>query len=276
MTTELAVARAWASLMGARRDVADARAALTRSPRLRPPRRNSMLADKNGISLSRKELRALLEVAAKEQESRDLYGVHFRVEDKKVFARASNGRIAIQFEGISDGKLQDGEWLVTRKFLVDGKKELEGKQVLSLEFSGKSLHDGVVRENGVALLHVTAESDASVSQASFPAIEKHAKIPSSRREIAPCTAVGAAYLKAVQYAADAVGVEHVDWYPAKDADSPVVFVVGSKKDTSAVGAIMPVPTEGEDGDDDEEESEEKPRTSRRAKVKDKRQTELAS
>jgi hypothetical protein len=224
-----------------------------------------MQADKNGIALSRKELRALLEVAAKEQESRDLYGVHFRIEGEKVFARASNGRISLQFEGISDGKLASGEWLVTRKFLVDGKKELEGKQVLTLEFSGKSLHDGVIRENGVALLRVTAESDAAVAQASFPAIEKHVKIPSSRREIAHCTAVGSAYLKAVQYAADAVGVEHVDWYPPKDADSPVVFVVGSDKDTSAIGCIMPVPTDAADADDEdgaEDGAEEKPKAKR--------------
>lgn len=232
-----------------------------------------MFADKNGISCTSKELRALLAFASKEEAQRDLYGVHFRIEGDKVFARASNGRISFQLQGIHDGKLKDGEWLVGRDFLVDGKKEIEGKQVLSLAFKGASLRDAVVRENGVARLTVQNEADAAISQASFPAIEKHTKIPSSRREIAHCMAIGAAYLKPVQYAADAVEVEYIDWYPPKDADSPVVFVVGSDKDTSGIGCVMPMPTEGEEADEDDDEDDEKPR---RGRKRDPRQPELVS
>jgi len=228
--------------------------------------------NKNGISLGRKELRALLEAAAKESESRDLFGVQFVIDGERCFARAHNGRVSLQFEGINQAKLKNGEWFVCRKFLVDAQKELEGRQVAVFAFSGASLREALIQEDGVTLLHVTAASDVAVAQASFPQISRDVKIPSSRRDRAHCVSMGSASLKVVQYAADAVNAEHVDWYPPKNADQVVVFVAGAEKETTASGCIHPVPTKASTGEggDDEDES---PR--RRGRRSDSRQQELA-
>jgi len=174
---------------------------------------------------------------------------------------------------MSDGALKDGEWFVDQKFLIDGRKELEGKQVLRLNFSGASLHEATVEENGVKRLSITSETDMAVSQCSFPKVEKTLKVPSARRDKTHCVALAAGYLKAIELAAAAVEEELVDVFPPAAADGLVIFRAGHDKQTSCIGGILPGVSEASVGgdEDDQEDDEEKPRRSRK---KSERQGEL--
>lgn len=228
-----------------------------------------MEANKNGIALTKDELRALREFASKEITDRDRFGVQFEIDGDRVYARATNSRICVQFDGISDGKHPSGEWFVEMKFLIDGRKELEGKQVLRLDFKGASLHDAFVEENSVRRGSWSSEQDAAVAQASFPQFSKSLKLPSKSREIVHCMALAPAYMKAVALAAAAVDEELVEFFPPSTPDGVVIFRAGSEKSTSVMGGIKANVTaeavkEDEDEDDDEDE---KPRGRRKKNAK---------
>jgi hypothetical protein len=213
-----------------------------------------MKSTSNGISLSRKELTALLAFASQNEAEKNMWGVHFRVEGEKVFARASNGYAHLELEGLNEAG-PDGEWLVARKFLVDGQKELESKQVLRLEFRGASLHEAAVLENDVELGRWQSAKDVAISQVSFP--WDGVKLPSSSRKIAHCCAISAPYLKLVMLAAKAVGVEIFYLYGPKDAAGDVTFTVGHEEQTSGIGVIKPLPAKAKgEGDDDEDGDDE--------------------
>lgn len=233
-----------------------------------------MEANKNGIALTKAELRALREFASKEITDRDRFGVQFEIDGERVYARATNSRICIQFDGISDGKHPDGEWFVEMKFLIDGRKELEGKQVLRLDFKGASLHDAFVEENGVRRGSWSSETDAAVAQSSFPQFSKSLKIPSKSREIVHCMALAPAYMKAVGLAAEAVDEELVEFFPPSTPDGVVVFRAGTEKSTSVIGGIKAnVTAEAVKEDDDEEEDDEDEKR-KRGRKKNPKQPEL--
>jgi len=201
-----------------------------------------MHCNKEGISLDRKELRALLEVASKESDDRDKFGILFRVTGEKVYASATNGRVALEAFGIGDGAHSDGEWFVSREALVEGKKLLAGKQVLRLEFKGASLNHVRVEENGLELSSLSWPKDVAVAQCSFPAVKKDLKIPRRKREIGHCHSVAAAYLAVVELVADAAGVEFADCYPPENSDQPYVFQCGADEETTWTGSILPLKT----------------------------------
>lgn len=206
-----------------------------------------------GLSLSRKELTALLAFAGQEEADKNKWGAQFRVEDKVCFARATNGYAGFQLEGINDG-LPDGVWMVARKFLVDGQKELESKQVLRLAFSGASLHEGIVLENDVELGRWQSRQDVAITQISFP-WDDDFRLPNTNRKIAHCCAVSAPYLKLIMLASKAVGVELAHFYSPKEKDGDLIFTVGDEGSTSGMGYLKPLPVASaaadEDGDDEE-------------------------
>jgi hypothetical protein len=214
-----------------------------------------MLSTPKGIALARVELTALLAFASQNEADKDKWGVHFRVEKEKVFARATNGYASFQLEGINE-KRSLGEWMVSRKFLVDGNKELESKQVLRLAFSGKSLHTGTVCENDKELGSWQSAADVAIPQVSFPF--EDVVIPAASRTIAHCSALSTPYLKLVMLAAKAVGVEHAYWYAPAEALGPLIFTVGHDKSTSGMGFIKPLPVKekGESGGEPDEDEED--------------------
>lgn len=236
-----------------------------------------MDAKKSGVAFTKAELRALREFSSKEPTDRDRFGVQIQVEGERVYARATNSRICIEMEGISDGKLADNEWFVDQKFLIDGRKLLEGKQVLRLKFKGASLYEATVEENGVERDTLTSASDAAVSKPSFPAVSKTLKKPNARREKVHCMALAPAYLYAATLAAAAIEgkeTQLLEFFPPSDPDGLVIFQVGTEKDTSIIGGILAnVTAEAvEEGEDEEGEEEEKPK---RGRKKNEKQPELA-
>lgn len=214
-----------------------------------------MKSTTEGLSLSRRELTALLAFASQNEAEKNMWGVHFRVVGEKCVARASNGYAHLELEGVND-RGADGEWMVARKFLVDGQKELEQKQVLRLEFQGASLHEGVVLENDVVLGRWQSAKDVAIPQVSFP--WDGVKLPGGSRKIARCCVISAEYLKLVMLAAKAVGVPTFYLYPPKEQAGDVTFTVGHDEQTSGIGVIKPLPAKAvgagdddEDGDDEE-------------------------
>lgn len=193
-----------------------------------------------GIALTSAELGALLEFASREPTDRDKYGVQFQVKSDRCWARATNGRIDLEADGSADGKHADGEWFIHRDLLVNGRKLVTGKQVLRLEFSGSSLHNVRVEENNIEISTLTWPSDAAVAQVSFP--WEKITLPPSNRDVAKCTAVGAAYLGLIEDVAKGAGVEFVDIYPPKDHGGVLIFKVADKGETEWLGLIRPVPS----------------------------------
>jgi len=212
-----------------------------------------MKSTTDGISLSRKELTALLAFASQEETDKNKWGVHFRIAGEKVFARATNGYACFELEGINDGA-NDGEWMVARKFLVDGQKELESKQVLRLEFKGASLHEAAVLENDQELGRWQSAKDVAISQVTFP--WDGVKLPAANRKIAHCSAISTPYLKLVMLAAKAVDIETAYFYAPKDAGGAFIFTVGHDGKTSGLGSIVPLPVEAGASDDEDDEDEE--------------------
>lgn len=235
-----------------------------------------MNSNDKGVALSGPELRALLEFASKEETDRNKYGVQITIEGTRVWARATNGDVALELDGESDGKHADGEWFVHRHFLVQGRKLITGKQVLRLAFSGASLNSAIVEENSVEICTIEVPSDAAVSQASFPAVDKVVKLPARARTVAHCSALAGAHAGLIELIEAAVGVEVSDFYPPKDADSLWVVVAGDGGQTVAKASLTPRKSaaatreEGEDSDGDEDE---KPK---RGRKKASRQQELAT
>lgn len=238
-----------------------------------------MQANAEGLTLNKAELRALLAIASKEETDRDRYGVMFKVENEKCFARASNGRMCVEAHGdaLNEVQQENGEWFVHREFLIAAKKLLTGKRVARLEFRGASLHDAAVLENGKEIERLQWEKDAAIAQVEFPNVEKEVKLPPKSRSIAICYAVGAEYLSQLQKIADAADVEFVDTYPPKDADAAVVFRAGAESATIWTGCILPVSSQAvhdaENGDG--EDGDPKPKKSRRGRG-NSRQQEIAA
>lgn len=233
-----------------------------------------MEAKENGIALTNDELRALREFGSKDKTNRDMFTVEFEVAGDRVFARASDSRRCVIFEGMSDGSLGNNTWIVDMKFLIDGRKELEGKEVLRLNFKGASLRCATVEENGLERLTIERLQDAAVAQASLPKLVKDAKIPGPRRERPHCITLASGHLKAVELAAKAVKDEMIDWFPPAEADGLLVFRVAHDKETSAIGGILlnlsaeSILRPGDSEDDDEDEDKPRRRKGRNGRQQD--------
>lgn len=232
-----------------------------------------MQANENGLAFTKAELRALREFSSKEETDRNRFGVQIEIKGDRCFARATDGMRCLELDGQSDGTHGDGEWFVAQKFLIDGRKLLEGKQVLRLRFAGASLRKATVEENGVTRETISSEDDMAIAQYSFPQIAKTLKLPSKTREKLHCVALAAGHMKAVQLAAECVEEEMVDFFPPSDPDGLLIFRVGDEKSTSVMGAIKAnasaasILRKGEDDSDDDDESddEDKPKKSRAKK-----------
>jgi hypothetical protein len=217
-----------------------------------------MHCNENGISLSRLELTALLDIASKEPSDRNRYGVLFRVDGDRCYARATNGEaMSVEAVGDSDAQHSAGEWFVHRDLLVNGKKLVTGKQVLRLQFSGASLNTVRVEENGVEISELHWPTDAAVAQASFPTIDDSIKLPASNRKMARCAAANTAYLVCIDKVAKAAGVEFADLYPPKDKEGALVFRAGDdgERDTIWTGSIRPVPSNASSKAEEEPDDE---------------------
>jgi hypothetical protein len=195
----------------------------------------------NGVAISGPELRALLKFASKEEADRDKYGVQVVIKGEKVWARATNGQVSLELNGISDTRHADGEWFVHRDFLVRGGKLITGeKAVLRLEFSGSSLNRALVEQNDVEIASMEVPADAAVAQVSFPAVDKQVKLPARSRTVAHCSALAGAHAALLELVQDACGVEHCDLYPPKDPDAHWVFVCADQGATTAQGTLRPM------------------------------------
>lgn len=135
-----------------------------------------MDANAQGIGINKRELSALLAFTSKDSEDRNKFGVLFRVDGDRVFARSTDGRKSVEADGISDGAHHNGEWLVDRAFLVKAGKIVTGSNVLRLPFEGASLHRAVTEGEEYS----RDEPDAAIAQHSFPDLTKALKTPSGR------------------------------------------------------------------------------------------------
>jgi hypothetical protein len=231
-----------------------------------------MQASKKGVAFTKAELRALREFSSKEPTDRDKFGVQLEISGTRCWARATNGQRCLEIDGESDGKHQDGEWFVSQKFLIDGRKELEGKQVLRLHFKGASLHDASIEENGKSRLTLTADADMSIAQTSFPSVAKKLKVPGPSRKLLHCLTLAEGHMHAVSLAALAVEDEMVEWFPPSDPDGMMVFRIASDKSTSIMGGIMLNASAEALKTEDDKEDEEKPKK----KPKDPKQGHLSA
>lgn len=237
-----------------------------------------MDATKNGVAFNKGELRLLREFSSKDVTNREFFGVHVEVKKDRVFARASNGRtMAVELDGISDGKHHECELFVSMKFLIDGRKQLEGKELLRLGFSGASLHEASVEQAGIIRETLTSQNDMAVSDVSLPGICKQLKKPNARRERVHCMAVAPGYLKAAALAGEAAEEgELVEIFPPDSPDGFVVFQVDSEKNTSIIGQILANATvESVQGDEEEEEEEDEKPKGRRSRKSNGKQPNLS-
>jgi hypothetical protein len=232
-----------------------------------------MRADKNGVSFTKAELEALREFSSKEETRRDLYGVQVIVKGESCYARATNSVIGLQLDGIAH-EHPEGEWFVEQKCLIDGRKELEGKQVLRLAFEGASLLETEVVENDVVRLILKTPRDAAVAQHSFPDVDQMLRMPSKSRKPHHCYCISPRFQKAVALLGKAVEEEElIECHPPASPDGFIIFRAGSEKETTAIAFVKAnVSAVSIAGDDEEDEDgdEEKPKRGRR---KNSRQVE---
>lgn len=235
-----------------------------------------MNSTENGVAFSGPELRALLAFASREESDRDKYGVQIVISGDRCWARATNGQVSLELDGISDGKHDDGEWFVHRDFLVRGRKLITGeKAVLRLAFSGASLNRAIVEQNDVEIATFEIPADAAIAQVSFPSVEKDVKLPTKSRVVAHCSALAGVHAGLLELVQEAMGkdVEHCDLYPPKDPDSHWVFVCNDQGQTTARGTLRPMLSAASTGvDEDGEDGDEAPKKGRRRK--NDRQPEL--
>lgn len=225
-----------------------------------------MESDKNGIAFSKGELKLLRQYGSKDITNREFFGVHVHVKGESVCAWASNGRtMAVEINGIADGKFHDLECFVSMKFLIDGRKQLEGKELLRLGFSGASLHEASIEQAGIIRETLTSQNDMAIPDVTLPGICKQLKKPAARREKVHCMAIAPDYLKAAALAAEAAEEgQLVEIFPPSSPDGWVVFQVDGDKNTSIIGQVLAnatVESVSEDGDDEEDE-DEKPKARR--------------
>lgn len=237
-----------------------------------------MNCTKNGVGFTAAEIRSLLKFASKDDADRNKRGVKIVVSGDRVWARATNGVNSLELDGVSDGKLKDGEWFVDRSFLEMAVKLVVGvKAVLRLAFKGASLHHAIREENEVEVGTIEVPNEAALADVSFPWDKAALKTPQRSRTIAHCSALPGAYSGLLQGVEEALGVEYSDLYPPQDPDHPWVFVINDAGQTSARGtlktALSAAATAGDGNEDDDEDSEDKPRRARRGKG---RQQELTA
>jgi len=206
-----------------------------------------MDCNSEGIALNRVELVALLSFTSVEKSSRDYYGAAFTVEGDRCYARATDGKKAVEADGTSDKKFAKGgkrEWFVYRDFLIACRKLITGNQVARLIFNGASLHEakfeGVGDDDDGDISTLTTRKDAANAQANIPAIAKQTKLPSTTRDVARCVTLAGPYLATLNKVAKAAATEAIDCYPPKDKDTAAVFRIGDGKETQWTVAIMPV------------------------------------
>jgi hypothetical protein len=201
-----------------------------------------MNVNKSGLALTKAELRALLLFSSKAPEDKDRFGVQFIVERDSCYALATNSRICVKFRGTTDGKADIGARFVDRKFLVDCKKELEGKQVARLRFKDDKLIDCAIEENGFPTLKITTPRDAVISQALFPMDIDALKVPRGGRKISNCIALSAEYAIPLLRAIEAVsggGQPMFDCYPPGESQALFIFRAGIQDETTVIGGIKP-------------------------------------
>lgn len=214
-----------------------------------------MKATKDGVSLRRQELTALLMAASKEATNRNAYGVEFEIKGDLVFARATNEVMGLRAKGDNEGG-EDGEWFVHRDFLSAAHKLCTGKRAVVLEFSGASLHTAAITENGKRIEELVWEGEgAAIAQATLPLVDKDLKTPSRRRTPGHYYATSAEHSSQIATVAKAAGVSHVTWYPPADPDTPVVFGVAEDGETQWTGIIRPTPATADDGEDEDQDAE---------------------
>lgn len=181
-----------------------------------------MKITEEGLFLSKAELSALLAFAGRSAELTQLYGVQFRADGARVTARATNGAIAAEADGESEG--MEGEWFVHRDFLHAARKLLDNKTLLRLSFESLSLRDAViVDEDDNVRSTLSWPEDAVITQLSLPNIEKLLDQKPGKRQAFHRVSLSAEYLSELRLISRAAGTERIDCYPPVHDEAPAIY-----------------------------------------------------
>lgn len=202
-----------------------------------------MQANHDGIGLTKPMLRALLEFASTDARDTNKCGVQFVVKGDRCFARASDGRRAVECVGASDGQCSEGEWLVSREFLVAVTRLLSGHRVARLQFDAANLYQAILEEDGNEVSSFHVETSAAVAQKSLFDIAQLTKIPKSERST-NCVALPAAYMAGLSLVGKAMGSDvAIECFAPKTPDDPAIYRIGDGGQVQWVVAILPWTTE---------------------------------
>lgn len=202
-----------------------------------------MNCNENGVGFTKAELSALLAFTSKDEDRPHLCAVQVRVSDGRVWAYATDGHCAAEVDGMNEGEHIDGEWIVNKEFLAQGRQLITGKQVLRLAFSAASLNHARVEdmETGTEVSNLGWPHDAAYSQLTFPPVRDLLKLPPKERTVR-CITLNPEFLALVDKVGKAAS-GGADIYPPKDPLQPVVIRVGAECATTWTLLIMPMRSE---------------------------------
>jgi len=189
------------------------------------------------MAVNRSELKALLAFSSTEDSS-ELYGVQFIVDDDQCYAYASDGQKSVEAIGALFGEPQRGEWFVDKEFLKAAIKLLSGKRQLRLPFAGASLTEARIEDDGIEVQSLSWPKDAASAQASLQDFKKHLSVPVSKNA-AHCVTMGAPAMAVMGLLGKAAGTESVDCYMPKKRHEPAIFRLGDDLETTWTACILP-------------------------------------
>lgn len=194
-----------------------------------------------GLLINKNEIAALLAFASESPENLKCYGIHFKLTDEKIRARATNGHIALDAVGENETGVAN-EWFVHRDFLKGANRVLENTHQLRLEFSGASLFNAsIIDDDGNERSTFSWPHDAANSQTSFvdqDVWDKLLKPPRGERSVRFITLNGE-YLAMLSKVCKAAGTSGVDCYPPPKAEDMSVFRVEGL-DTTWIAVVAPM------------------------------------
>lgn len=204
-----------------------------------------MHCDDQGLHLNKAEITALLEFTPTNDDSTEMAGVQFRVDNDGVWAYATNMASAVKAAGSQD-RHDPGEWQVHRDFLDSVKRVLGAKETACFRFEpGKIRWVRIVRhdepgDEGVEVSRLQPSDDVVKSQLSLPDLHAGLRswIAARKGRSVGVLAVQACFLASIDKVAKAAGKNSAAVHmPTSAKQRAIVQIKGA---TLWTVAIMPV------------------------------------